>query len=110
MMFFIGGSVGAAALLGLSTASTASSLNPLHDGAASGFSNGFLFLALPALLTIGLAATLPGAAGTRAREGATTAEELEQTIFGSGEWRPDCSVPWAPSASELVATAERTTG
>ncbi len=102
MLFFVGGSVGAAALLGFATAGGDSSLNPLHSGAASGFSDGFLFLALPALAVIALASRLPGAAAP-----AEVAPEagLEEAIFGSGEWRPDCTVPWAPTLEEARAFA-----
>ena len=104
MLFFIGGSIGAAALFGFVTAAGDSSLNPLHSGAASGFSDGFLFLALPTLLVIGLASKLPGAAV--GASGTAADGSLEEAIFGGGKWRPDCTVPWAPTPEEARAFAK----
>ena len=46
MLFFIGGGVGASVLLGISAIGQDSSLNPIHDQAGNGFSDGFLFLAV----------------------------------------------------------------
>ncbi len=99
MMFFIGGSVGAAALLGLSSAGGATSLNPLHDGAATGFSDGFLVLALPVLAVLYISARLPGAAAAEPSERQLAAAEGER----AGAWRPDCSVPWVPGCEEWPA-------
>ena len=103
MLFFIGGSLGAAALLAFSAADGASSLNPLHEGAASGFSNGLLAMALPLIALLYLTSRLP-----LAIESETTAPALSPVAPARArhEWRPDCSVPWAPEVGRSVSAAE----
>ncbi len=102
MLFFIGGSLGAAALLAFSVTDARASLNPLHDGVASGFSNGFLFLALPLIAVLYLTSKLPRAVESEA--GAPT--DMRRAVAAPQHpWRPDCSIPWAleRSASETAA-------
>jgi MFS family permease len=97
MSFFIGGSLGTAILLGFSTSDATSSLNPLHDGAASGFSDGFLFLAIPIIAVLLLTSKLPG----RAPE--TEQPHQSRAIH---EWRGDCSVGWSPDLELESPTSE----
>ena len=91
MLFFVGGSLGAAALLAFSTAGGTASLNPLHDGAAAGFSDGLLALALALLVLLYLTSRLP------------VGVPVEAPV---PEWRPDCSVPWAPELGRAVVVGE----
>ena len=91
MLFFIGGSIGAAALLGFSATDAGSSLNPVHEGVAAGFSDGFLFLALPVLSVLLLSSKLP-------------LPEPEVEATPTYAWRPDCSIPWIPECEELTHT------
>lgn len=88
MLFFLGGSFGAATLTAITTSREGKdmgALNPLHAGEAAAFSDAFLVLALPlALLTL-LVITLP-------------ARRLAQTR--PGPWAGDCSVPWSPQCEE----------
>ena len=87
MLFFIGGSLGTAILLGFSTSDASSSVNPLHDGVANGFSDGFLFLTVPIIAVLLLTSKLPG------RAPATEQQPESRAIH---EWRGDCSVGWSP--------------
>jgi DHA2 family metal-tetracycline-proton antiporter-like MFS transporter len=101
MLFFLGGSLGIAAMFGLSTWESAA-LNPLHTDSAVGFSNGFLLFLLP-LLGMGLlVGKLPGAPDAQQPEAAAAGP-------GSGTfgWKGDCSVPWCPELHdhELVQAA-----
>jgi EmrB/QacA subfamily drug resistance transporter len=92
MLFFVGGSVGAAILLGFSTAAGTTALNPLFTGKAVGFSDGFLVLALPVLLIILLSSRASGAGPPVLKE--KSARQI------SNKWTADCSVPWAPEIPE----------
>ena len=92
MLFFIGGSIGAAALLGFSATDVQSSLNPVHEGVGAGFSDGFLFLALPVLAVLYLSSRLPVA----------VPQELEAEATPTYLWRPDCSIPWVSECEESL--------
>ncbi len=92
MLFFIGGSIGAAALLGFSATDVQSSLNPVHEAVGAGFSDGFLFLALPVLAVLYLSSRLPVA----------VPQELEAEATPTYLWRPDCSIPWVSECEESL--------
>ena len=92
MLFFLGGSVGAAALIGFSTSGNWS-LNPLHTGVAAGYSNGLLFLLIPMMGVLYLTATLP--LPVRRDEASKKTEPAKRTEH---YWTADCSLPWAPEA------------
>ncbi len=89
MLFFIGGSIGAAALLGFSATDSGSSLNPVHGGVGGGFSDGFLFLALPVLALLYLSSLLPN-------------PEPEVEAAPAPTRRPDCSIPWVAECDEAA--------
>lgn len=93
MLFFVGGSVGAAILLGFSTAAGTTPLNPLYTGKAIGFSDGFLILAIPVLLVILLS--------SRASEATPPGLKRESAKQISHRWTADCSVPWSPEIPEI---------
>ena len=96
MLFFIGASIGVAALLGFSAADTGASLNPLHHGLASGFSDGFLFLAIPVIAVLILTSKLP----VRVKTGASDIDRAPRRA-----WTPDCSVPWSPEVEHPASAA-----
>jgi MFS family permease len=104
MAFFVGGSVGAAVLLGFSSAAGSASINPLHSGVAIGFSDGFLVLAIPLLIVIFLSTRISEP------ESATSSDQSAAAI--SHEWTADCSMPWSsqiPDSTESgIATAPLT--
>lgn len=102
MLFFIGGSLGAAVLLAFAAAAGASSLNPLHDGAASGFSNGLLAMTLPLIALLFLTSRLPVAVREEGAEPAVSPAVATPLQRG---WRPDCSIPWAPEVGRSTSTA-----
>ena len=102
MLFFVGGSVGAAILLGFSTAAGTTALNPLFTGKAVGFSDGFLILAIPVLLIILLS--------SRASEAGTAGLKEESARQISHKWTADCSVPWSPEIGEPAASAVASNG
>ena len=100
MLFFLGGSFGATLLIAVTAARGASgsgALNPLHSGAAAGFSDGFLILTAPALAALALSwvisdAQEPHWAGPETAPGTAAAV--------TGAWTADCSMPWAPQCAE----------
>ena len=95
MLFFVGGSVGAAILLGFSTATSTTALNPFYTGSAVGFSDGFLILAIPVLLVILLSSRASAASAPTLKE--------EAAKNKSHKWTADCSVPWSPEMAESTA-------
>ena len=98
MLFFIGGSFGAALLIALTIGSDgASALNPLHTGAAAGYSDAFLWSGLFIMFAFGLSFATPSQAREPARERLTT---VQQRPFGV-EWVGDCSIPWTPECSRV---------
>ena len=99
MLFFLGGSFGTALLIAVSTANEgASSFNPLHSGAAAGYSEGFLLLAGFVLLALGLSFAVPSQ--VREPAGERLPEEGEEPV--ALEWVADCSVPWTPECSRAA--------
>ena len=99
MLFFLGGSFGTALLIAISTGrSGESSLNPLHTGAAAGYSDGFLLLALFVLIALGLSFAVP----SEAREPATVSLPKESAKPRALEWVADCSVPWTSECSRAA--------
>jgi EmrB/QacA subfamily drug resistance transporter len=98
MLFFIGGSFGAALVIALSIGGgDASAINPLHTGAAAGYSNAFMSAGLFVLAAVGLSFAVPSQAGEPAKEELTS----EQLGPLGVEWVADCSVPWTPECSRL---------
>ena len=106
MLFFLGGSLGTAVLMAVVNSEAdgvQQSLNPLHTGSTAGFSDAFLILSVPVILAIALSLSL-----TRSRRSAIAQPpipEPQQTV-STGQWLPDCSVPWMPECSETT-TQER---
>jgi MFS family permease len=101
MLFFLGGSFGTAVLMALVTSNgpDGASLNPLHTGAANGFSDGFLLLMIPVLVALGLSLALPSIVKPEVSNDEPTVETL--TVM---KWTPNCSVPWHPKCVEILAT------
>jgi DHA2 family metal-tetracycline-proton antiporter-like MFS transporter len=104
MAFFVGGSVGAAVLLGFSTAAGSASINPFHSGSAIGFIDGFLALAIPVLIVIYLS--------TRITEPESSESSSRSDAAKTHEWTADCSMLWSsqiPDSTESdIATAPLT--
>lgn len=98
MLFFIGGSFGAAVLIGIVTAGGADSLNPIHSGPGAPFSDAFLFLGLAIVVAMALSAVLSSAE----KRPAVSAQPAEaaSSAHRQDPWRPDCSMGWAPDAAE----------
>jgi DHA2 family metal-tetracycline-proton antiporter-like MFS transporter len=98
MLFFIGGSFGAAVLIGIVTAGGADSLNPIHSGPGAPFSDAFLFLGLAIVVAMALSAVLSSAE----KRPAVSAQPAEaaSSAHRQDSWRPDCSMGWAPDAAE----------
>ena len=76
---------------------TAGSLNPLHSGAAPGFSDGFLLLAIPMIAAMALSIALPGASRSTLAKPEVVARPEPPT---SRDWVANCSVPWSPECVE----------
>ncbi len=96
MLFFLGGSFGTALLIAISIGGNrGSALNPLHTGAAVGYSDGFLLLALFVVVALGLSFAVPSQAREPAKEKLTTEQRGPLGV----EWVADCSVPWTPECS-----------
>ena len=110
MFFFLGGSLGTAVFMAVVTAraDSASLLNPFHSGVGGGFSDAFLILAVPLLVTMALSAAVPSAAkqvvGERPVEARPVADQLQLQV--ANRWVDNCSVPWTP---ECLEVKERTT-
>ncbi len=96
MLFFIGGSFGAALVIALSIGSSgASALNPLHTGAAAGYSDAFLLSGLFIIFALSLSFAVPSKTRKPAKEKLTTEQRGPLGV----EWVADCSVPWTPECS-----------
>lgn len=99
MVFFIGGGLGTAVLMAIATSKLGpgeSSVNPLHSGAGAGFSDAFLYLALPVIVATALSLKLPGAV----TQPAAAQAEPERSVNRS--WVANCSVPWMPECEEIA--------
>jgi DHA2 family metal-tetracycline-proton antiporter-like MFS transporter len=98
MLFFAGGSFGIALLTAIvitRSGDSVSALNPLHSGQGVGFSDAFLLMAIPVIITMALSLGLPH----KMREPAPAELQVTRT------WVPNCSVPWAPECEEGLAVA-----
>ena len=103
MLFFLGGSLGAAMVMAVVNSrgeDGASLLNPLHSGAGAGFSDAFLLLAIPVILVMALSLALPSASklSTAGRPVAVRPEPP-----ATNNWVANCSVPWMPECVEGTA-------
>jgi MFS family permease len=100
MLFFLGGSFGATLLIAVTAArgTTGSNpLNPFYSGAATGFSDGFLILALPVIAALALLLAFANVAEPSVAGAEMDAEPGDAESPG---WTADCSVPWAPRCVE----------
>ncbi len=98
MLFFLGGSLGAAMVMAVVTSregDAASVLNPLHSGVGSSFGDAFLLLVIPVILVMVLSPALPKALA----RGAPTQPGLR----AERNWVANCSVPWTPDRQEITA-------
>ena len=101
MLFFIGGSFGAAIVIALGTGGgDVSSLNPLHDGAAAGYSDAYLLMAGVVVVVFGLTLALPAATQVEAEVVGEEADAREPAPITGGQWVPNCSIPWTPQCTE----------
>ena len=103
MLFFIGGGLGTAVVMAVATSRGGpgeSPVNPLHSGAAAGFSDAFLLLAVPVVVAIALSLKLPATVSQAVAEGAVPAEP---EIAINRSWVPSCSGPWMPGCEEVRA-------
>ena len=88
ILFFPGGSLGAAVLMAVVTArggDSESLFNPLHSGAGAGFSDAFLLLALPVFAVMALSLVLP-----KAQAPSMPALPVSSV---TRNWVANCSVP-----------------
>ena len=110
MLFFLGGSLGAATVMAVVASrgeADGSLLNPLHTGAGAGFSDAFLLLAIPVLLVMALSPALPRASVPSA---AGTPVSLRPESQAANSWVATCSVPWMSECVEndgVLATSAR---
>ena len=98
MLFFLGGSLGTALLMAISTSrggDNQSALNPFHSGVGAGFSDAFLLLAIPVILVMALSVVLPKA---QARGVA-----MQPGLPVERMWVANCSIPWTPECQEITA-------
>ena len=99
MLFFIGGGLGTAVVMAVATSRGgpgASPLNPLHSGAAAGFSDAFLLLAMPVVVAVALSLKLPRTVSQAA---------AEPEIAVNRNWVPSCSVPWMSQCEERAVVS-----
>ncbi len=108
MLFFVGGSFGAAALIAIVTSRGdpgTSAFNPLHSGAAAGFSDAFLLLAIPVIAVMALSRALPRT------EAQPSGQQLDEAATPAGEprsnWVATCAVPWMPECAETGGATHR---
>ena len=107
MLFFLGGSIGTAALLAMATSGglAEGSLNPLHSGQAIGFSDGFLLLMIPVLVAMALSLALPAMTKPEpAVEDVAEPAEAPPALQTVRRWIPNCSVAWHPECVEMEET------
>ena len=105
MLFFLGGSLGAATVMGVAASrgeGDGSLLNPLHTGAGAGFSDAFLLLAIPVLLVMALSAALPRAS---VQSTTGTPVSVRPQTQAADSWVATCSVPWTSECVENVGAA-----
>ena len=97
MMFFIGGSFGSSLFTSIviETGPDGDALNPLHDGAAAGFSNAFAALVIPIGIGLALSSVLPG----------RRVDEPERVPAVADNWTHDCQVPWCPELEPTAAAS-----
>jgi DHA2 family metal-tetracycline-proton antiporter-like MFS transporter len=100
MMFFVGGSLGAAMFASIvsSEASTLTAWNPFYTGQAIGYSNAFSLLTLAVILALALVLPLP----TRKMVDADKSKESHHK-----NWTPDCAAAWSPELED-TCTRKRT--
>lgn len=106
MLFFLGGSFGTAVVVALASSGglAGGSLNPLHSGEATGFSDGFLLLMIPVLAAMALPSALPAMTRPeRAEDKAATADEAPLVFQPVQQWTPDYAVPWHPECAEMAS-------
>lgn len=97
MLFFLGGSIGAAVLMAIVTARGGAGdglLNPLHSGVGAGFSDAFLLLAIPVVLVMMLSSALP--------KGEARSVPVQSISPVGRNWVANCSVPWMPECVEMA--------
>ncbi len=105
MLFFLGGSLGAATVMAVAALigeGDGSLLNPLHTGAGAGFSDAFLLLAIPVLLVMALSAALPRASVQSTRG---TPVSVRPETQAADSWVATCSVPRTSECMENVGSA-----
>ena len=103
MLFFLGGSLGAAVVMAVVTSRGEgdwSLFNPLHTGAGAGFSDAFLLLAIPVIMVMALSLALPRAS---APSTAPAPGALRPASQAADNWLANCSVPWMPECVEGAA-------
>jgi EmrB/QacA subfamily drug resistance transporter len=111
MIFFVGGGFGISFLMSVSSSSTAtSSMNLLHIGEGIGFSDAFLFLIVPILVISILTALLPKLQPTvhESPDKELAQDEVHADAVPQ-EWKPDCTIPWAPGCQESEELRETQT-
>ncbi|MBL4673010.1 MAG: MFS transporter [Arenicella sp.] len=88
MMFFIGGSIGAALFSAIvnTNADTLTALNPFYSGLAINYSDAFSVLALAAFIAVFLVASLP-------TKQMVDTEKSKKAL--PDNWTPNCEVPWS---------------
>ena len=105
MLFFLGGSFGATTLIaaaGIRSTPLSNPLNPLYTGAAPGFSDGFLILALPVIAAFVLSLIIFRPVHPAVEMPAVNASQPEANGSETPGWTPDCSVPWMPQCAEYL--------
>ena len=102
MVFFIGGSLGAALFSSLIAvdSTAANAWNPLYSGQAIAYSNAFAVLVFVAILAVSFVWPLPSKAMVEAEKAAEAAPDA---------WTPDCALPWCPDLEERCSTHEAIT-
>ncbi len=105
MLFFLGGSFGATTLIaaaGIRSSPLSNPLNPFYTGAAPGFSDGFLILALPVIAALVLSLIIFRPVHPAVEMPAANASQPAAKGGETPGWTPDCSVPWMPQCAEYL--------
>ncbi|MCI0791319.1 MAG: MFS transporter [Chloroflexi bacterium] len=98
MLLFTGGGFGVALMTTIIVTrggDSVSALNPLHSGQGAAFSDAFLVLAIPLILTMVLSLAIPR----------KVREPVQPEPQATRNWVPTCSIPWAPESEEDLAVA-----
>ena len=96
MLFFLGGSLGAATLMAIVTSrGVEGGFNPLHSGGGASFSDAFLLLVIPVSLVMALSLALPKAPAPNT--------PMQPGLRSEPNWVPNCLVPWTPDRQEITA-------